>query len=161
MYKNPSISKLAVFFAGIVADSKNTAKQSDRSDAIEDMIAKYSAELSVPLAGTEIPAPSTDETVVLLTGSTGSLGAHILELLLKDTRVKKVYAMNRPSSRGKPIEVRQKERFADRGLEALVLETDRLVFLEGDAAEEKLRLGDGAYDEVCTCSAYIMLCYGR
>ena len=150
VYKNPSISKLAVFLAGIDADPKDTAKQSNKIDAIEDMVKKYSAGLSVPLAGSEIPAPTTDETVVLLTGSTGGLGAQILELLLKDTRVTKVYALNRPSSGGKPVEVRQKERFADRGLETLVLKTDRLVFLEGDMAQEKLGLGEGAYDEVGT-----------
>lgn len=112
------------------------------------MVSKYSTGLSAPLATGVILAPSTDETVVLLTGSTGSLGAQILETLLKATRVRKVYALNRPSSGTIPVEERQKERFADRGLDASVLETDRLVFLDGDAAQEKLGLEDRTYDEV-------------
>ncbi|KJA21774.1 hypothetical protein HYPSUDRAFT_216112 [Hypholoma sublateritium FD-334 SS-4] len=113
VYDKPSISKLAVFLAGVVTYAQTSASwKNTKTNAVEAMITKYSPGLSVPLTTGMIPEPSSDETVVLLTGSTGSLGTQIFEPLLKDTR------------------------------------TVRLVFLDGNAALEKLGVQDGACDEV-------------
>ncbi|KAF8956587.1 acetyl-CoA synthetase-like protein [Flammula alnicola] len=159
IYSNPSIDKLAAFLVAVVADPENFVFTSSRTDAIELMIAKYSTGLSQPIAQHNVNGNSTanahrvgrdDEAVVLLTGSTGNLGAQILESLLRDPRVKKVYALNRPSSSPKSVQERQKERFTDKGLDVSLLErsSGRLVFLEGEASHRNLGLKDAIYDEL-------------
>ncbi|KAF8954562.1 hypothetical protein BDZ97DRAFT_1975945 [Flammula alnicola] len=110
--------------------------QPDRCDRV--MIAKYTTGLSQPIAEHKNPR-------LLLTGSTGNLGAQLLESLVRDPRVKTVYVLNRPSSG-------PTERFADKGLDVSLLSTERLVYLEGEASHRNLGLRDVVYNEVRTFS---------
>lgn len=114
--------------------------------AIERMIEKYGTKQE-HLAPTSTKS-STTGVVVLLTGSTGSLGSFLLESLLKDTSVNKVYAYNRPSRGGVRILDRQTEAFEDRGLDAALLSSEKLVLVEGDSALEHLGLGPDVYEQV-------------
>ena len=66
----------------------------DNEDAIEEMeniIKKYS-QFTKHVPG---PPPAQEGHVIVLTGSTGSLGAHILALLLTRPEVRKVYCLVR------------------------------------------------------------------
>ncbi|KAF8956600.1 hypothetical protein BDZ97DRAFT_2062868 [Flammula alnicola] len=149
IYNHPSIVKLAGFLSGVVADPDNFVLTSSRTDAIELMITKYTTGLSQPIASKSSSTRRVgDDAVVLLTGSTGNLGAQLLESLLRDPRVTTVYVLNRPSSGPKSVEERQAERFADKGLDASLLSTERLVFLEGEASHRNLGLRDVVYDEL-------------
>ncbi|KAF8192961.1 putative aminoadipate reductase [Pholiota molesta] len=125
IYNNPSIDKLAAFISGA-----------------------YSAGLSAPISANGRSGPRLDDAVVLLTGSTGNLGAQLLESLLRDPRVKRVYVLNRPSSGSKSVQERQAERFVDKALDTSLLASERLVFLEGDALQKNLGLSDNVYDEI-------------
>jgi len=68
-------------------------------------------------------------------------------MLLADDRVKKVYALNRPSSSASILE-RHKDKFVDRGLDIALLESERLTFIEGDASQEYLGVGKRLYEEL-------------
>jgi hypothetical protein len=109
------------------ADSSGT----ENKGSVERMIAKYSE-------GLEAATNPDGKTVILLTGSTGGLGSHILEILLRLSSVERVYAFNRRGKR--PVSERQREAFLDRALDVTLLSTDKLVFLEGDTAKEDLGL---------------------
>ncbi|KAF9244919.1 putative aminoadipate reductase [Melanogaster broomeanus] len=84
---------------------------------------------------------------VLLTGTTGGLGSYLLASLLRNEDVKVVYAFNRPS-RTTTIKLRQRAAFEDRGLEVDLLESEKLVYVEGDAGQRKLGLDDNLYEEL-------------
>ena len=155
VYEHPSIEKLATFLSGVVKDPHSFVLTSSKTDEMELMISKYSAGLDVPISG----IPVNGELVVLLTGSTGNLGSQMLESLLRDTKVKTVYVLNRPSSGSKAIQQRQTERFADKGLDVSLLSSDRLVYLEGDAAHRGLGLKEGIYNEVSTLCSFITFCF--
>jgi len=86
--------------------------------------------------------------VVLITGSTGNMGSRILVGLLKDERVKTVYAVNRPSAR-KSISERHMERFEDSGLDKELLRSSKVVFIETEISEERMGLDGQLYDKVC------------
>lgn len=121
------------------------------------MIEKYATQQE-HLAPTSTDS-STTGVVALLTGSTGSLGSFLLESLLKDTSVSKVYAYNRPSRGGVRILDRQTEAFEDRMLDTALLSSERLVFVEGDSALEHLGLEPDVYEQVSLASyqkAYIV-----
>ena len=97
------------------------------------------------------------QEAVLLTGSTGGLGSHILETLVLDDQISRIYALNR---RDKRITSRRKlvSVFEDRGIDATLLDTPKIVFLEGDTTKEKFGLGDTIYEELrqnVTCVMHI------
>ena len=107
------------------------------------MITKYTADLPTPIvrtAGASVGLP-----VVLLTGSTGNIGSHILAYLLTDRRVGKVYALNRPST---DPEGRLKAAFEQRDLPLGLLDDERFVSLVGDVTQEAFGMERSRYDAV-------------
>ncbi|KAI8360869.1 hypothetical protein EDC96DRAFT_553792 [Choanephora cucurbitarum] len=84
-----------------------------------------------------------DEQVVLLTGATGSLGSFILECLLKDPRVKKVYCC----VRGKQEDLKERlaNSFKSRLLDATLLNSERVKVLPMKFNEQYLGLGETRY----------------
>ncbi|KZP33662.1 acetyl-CoA synthetase-like protein [Athelia psychrophila] len=134
VFSHPTIKKLAMRIADLLTTS-----------AIEEMIEKYSTAL-VPIHRSADAAP--EGAVVLLTGSTGGLGSFLLEALLKDPRLRKIYAYNRPSSGSINMRDRQKNAFKDKGLDTQLLESGKLVYLEADSALSKLGLSECSYDKL-------------
>ncbi|KZP16286.1 putative aminoadipate reductase [Athelia psychrophila] len=145
VFTHPTIRQLSAHIAHLVAGVH--AGPASAASAIETMIEKYSAGLTgidKSTADTADAAP-----VVLLTGSTGGLGSFLLETLLRDTRVERVYAHNRPLASGTSTsQDRQRDAFVDKGFELQLLESERLVYLEGDSALPKLGLSDKVYEEL-------------
>lgn len=120
------------------------------TSAVVEAIEKYSeglADLSV--TGTIIMSkPRDDPTTVLLTGSTGNLGSHILASLLQDDRVACIFAHNRPSKVGETIMSRQRASFEAQGLNIKLLESAKLVLIEGDLTQVSLGLSDEVFAKV-------------
>jgi hypothetical protein len=115
-------------------------------EAIQDMISAHSQGMDSPFTAASTTSPSS-ETVVLLTGSTGNLGAEILAELLENKAIAYVYTFNRPSST-KSVQRRHQERFKDRALNLNLLSSDKLVMLEGETFLQQLSLPDRVYSEV-------------
>jgi thioester reductase-like protein len=118
--------------------------------AIEAMITKYSVGLDSIQPVERMPGLLPDKRVILVTGTTGSLGSQLLVDLLCDESVEKVYTFNRPALRpnGPSIFARHKERFVDRGLDVSLLASEKLVFVEAKAAAPNLGLSEALYAEV-------------
>lgn len=116
-------------------------------DAVAQAIAKYSAGLPALVAPTTESRPS--RFIVLLTGSTGNVGAHLLAFLLTHPQVARVYAYNRPSSSNACILDRQNLQCTAHGLDHGLLSSKKLVFLEGNLHAAQLGLQRHEYDEVC------------
>ena len=143
VYSYPSVDRLTNYLVGLVADPNCTeADVKSHVDQIETMIAQYSN-----------PWPTVDGNcepgmVVLLTGSTGNIGSHILEALLREPRILRIYAFNRPSSRQVSLLDRHRERFEDKGFDTSLLASKKLVFLEGDASQDNLGVSSLVFNEV-------------
>ncbi|KAF7293886.1 Acetyl-CoA synthetase-like protein [Mycena chlorophos] len=141
VYTYSSIGALARAVEGLVAGKQDGVVGDDARKAVEDMIAKYSASFAPARARS-----NSGKAVILLTGSTGGLGSHILDILLRNDAVQRVYAFNRPGRT--PISQRQEAGFADRGLDVRVLASDKLVYLEGDSSRQDLGLSDQLFEEL-------------
>ncbi len=151
IYEHSTVAKLASFVVGAVVnpDRLESVTVTSRADEIEKMIKKYSSAERLPPALSTVA--DTTEVVVLITGTTGNLGAQLVDVFLRDGRVKKVYTLNRPSGgeKKKDIKARHAERFVDKGLDVVLLLDERLVLLEGDASGDHLGLSGEVYEEVC------------
>ncbi|KAF5362791.1 hypothetical protein D9757_011015 [Collybiopsis confluens] len=148
VYNHPSIDRLTSAILGIVAGSDAGSSsmtismqpnQHERSVAIERMIEQYSQGLEAPPPPPKISL-SRQNHHVLLTGSTGNIGTELLAGLVLSDSVERVYAFNRRSSSGSSILDRHRERFEDKGLDVSLLDSSKLVFLEGDTSADDLGL---------------------
>ncbi|KAJ7612097.1 putative aminoadipate reductase [Roridomyces roridus] len=98
--------------------------------------------------------PPLATAVVLLTGSTGSLGSQILASLLSDERIGKIWALNRPA--GRTLRERHVDTFRERGLDLGLLEKEKLRMVEGTLHEEKLGVESGVYEEILASATHII-----
>ncbi|KAH7318806.1 hypothetical protein B0J17DRAFT_724242 [Rhizoctonia solani] len=107
------------------------------------MIRKYDSDW--PRQEVCIVQPVLKERIVV-TGTTGALGSHLLAQLLESDGVEKVWAMNRKSSKGN-TRGRQMVSFEDKMLDLSLLNNEKLKFVDADLADPKLDLHNGVYDE--------------
>lgn len=92
-YKYPSIEKLSAVILAFLNDGVIPGER----DRVAEMSALFEAfASSLPTAGQgPAPAPRVDGAAIALTGSTGLLGKHLLESLLNNSAVSRIYCLNR------------------------------------------------------------------
>ncbi|EEQ29776.1 putative NRPS-like protein biosynthetic cluster [Microsporum canis] len=131
IYAHPTIGKLSNLLFSIL----NGVEKNDisRSENIDMLVSKYTDGLP--------DLENTKSHSVILTGSTGSLGTYLLNYLLNDDTVSKVYCLNRSDAKE-----RQTESFRLKGLRIEAL--DKAEFLTASLSEERLGLDKEKYDEL-------------
>ncbi|KAJ3532133.1 hypothetical protein NM688_g7469 [Phlebia brevispora] len=128
VYRYPTVAKLANFVSGLASSDYGDEEDFGDDEAVEAMhrmVEKYSRNFPTHEAKAAVP----QKDVVLLTGTTGGLGASILADLITSPEVGRVYAMNRKGA--EPILPRQRAVLKDRGLDAdAILDSTKVVLLE-------------------------------
>ncbi len=95
IYANPTLNLLSGAIQKLLGQPFQEAQANEQSEEVifRDLVKKYTEELLfTPL---EKSIASSEQRTVLLTGSHGSLGSYILDQLLINTNVSKVYCLNR------------------------------------------------------------------
>ncbi|OSX58884.1 hypothetical protein POSPLADRAFT_1059977 [Postia placenta MAD-698-R-SB12] len=156
VYDHPTISRMASF---VLALALGTTDGEDRqsashADAMRAMVAKYSKDF--PIHRGSAAANMESGKVVLITGTTGGLGCYALKELVADPKVARVYAFNRPAKHGQTLYERQKSALADRGLDASIVDSEKVVLLEGDLSAANFGLTEKVYQELHTSVTYII-----
>ncbi|THV01989.1 acetyl-CoA synthetase-like protein [Dendrothele bispora CBS 962.96] len=155
VYEHPTITSLARFIVlvaqrGTLSSLGDSEAQVERDvKAMRRMVEKYSKNF-VPVKS-DLPPTSNERKVVLMTGSTGGVGVHILHRLLQDETVERVYALvrNRGSGVDSPsIETKQVNAFMERGVDKDLVRSKKLVLLEANLSQEKFGLKEGVFEEV-------------
>lgn len=95
IYANPTLNLLSDAILKLLGHASQEAPLKEQSEAavFRDFVNKYTTEL--PFTPLEKPTTTCEQLTVLLTGSHGSLGSYILDQLLINTNVTKVYCLNR------------------------------------------------------------------
>lgn len=153
IYENPTIGALSnLLFSKIQGGAEMSAEDIARAKRAElhALIQKYSADFPQFNAPSSYQNGVADGDTVLLTGSTGSFGANILATLISSTTVKKIYAMSRPSSSGVPILERHVGAFKREGLDAELLNNEKVQLLDADVNTDGFGVKKEVFDEVCT-----------
>ncbi|KAH8432734.1 putative NRPS-like enzyme [Aspergillus melleus] len=139
IYAHSTISQLAQFLLTVLRG--DIVSVASRTDRVNNMVSKYTKELpSLSRDNFALPHKST----VVLTGSTGSLGTYLLNSLLHDESVAKVYCFNRSDAQSRQI-----KSFQDKGLPAAPLHnTSRVEFLTVAFGEPQFGLPSSKYQEL-------------
>ena len=146
VYKYPTIRGLALFATQL---SRSTASldidtEEARKQRLLRLVTKYTQ------AWPEHRSTKVDinpaEEVILLTGSTGGLGSQLLAQLVTMSTVSRIYTFNRPAQ--KSSRDRHSEAFLDRGNEVALLESQKIIYVEGDTAVEGFNIKPELFSEV-------------
>ncbi|CAE6377482.1 unnamed protein product [Rhizoctonia solani] len=144
IFGKPTIRQLAQLLVQLSKNSDTTVDPvAEALQNILAMIKKYDADW--PRQEIRSTQQVKKERVVV-TGTTGGLGSHLLAQLLESDRVEKVWAMNRKSSKGN--REREIASFEDKNLDLSLLKSEKLVFVDTDLEDPKLGLRDETYDEI-------------
>jgi thioester reductase-like protein len=143
VYTYPSAAKLAayLFESGNFPDTNGLDVIPQDIKTTKSLIPKYKENL--PSASSAKPQPSFEDPVIVLTGSTGSLGANLLHLRCLSSIVRKVYALNQGKDGGR---LRQDSVSASRGL---CTDFNKVEFLGVDLSLADFGIGIKQYTELC------------
>lgn len=119
VYENPTIEDLTSFLLRRVSGNADTDAAEDRCLHISRLVDRFSSNFPrhVPVATTPHDPHMFS---FLITGTTGSLGSHVLASLAQRSDVHKVYCFNRPADGLDPIQ-RQQNAFTIRGIDHTIL----------------------------------------
>ncbi|KAH8890655.1 acetyl-CoA synthetase-like protein [Thozetella sp. PMI_491] len=135
VFEYPSVELLAKHLYSLRSGEK--AEKDDEIALMRQLIDKYSS-----FSPREPGSVSPDGETVILTGTTGSLGAHILGQLVKKTHVKKVWCLVRAAS---PLaaHVRVLSTLAAKGISDLsAQELGKIISLPADLSSPSLGLSE-------------------
>ncbi|KAJ5670583.1 Male sterility NAD-binding [Penicillium maclennaniae] len=137
LYSRPTISQLSGYVLDLLQgndsppDAAHLESDADRETRISGLVGKYTEDFG-------------KDHAVILTGSTGSLGAYLLHELLRDLSVTKIYCLNR-SDDAAP---RQLQSLREKGLAAFQRFPQRVEFLQAQFGAERLGLEEAKYEEM-------------
>lgn len=95
--------------------------------------------------------------VILLTGTTGSLGCNILAHLLSRNDVSQVFALNRQRTGDTSLIARQSTAFVSNGFSPSLSLSAKLVLIEGDLTQTNFGFTDDILPQVCVFPVRLML----
>lgn len=145
VYTNPSILALTSTIMRVLKHrhiSRHTQDQA-RTKERKDMIDHYKDTIDHQILPNAKADSRDDNTVVTLTGSTGSLGSHILGALLRDATIDHIFCLNRADN-GSTVQAQNNEKM---GLQ-YPLNTSRVSFLKSDLSQPNLGMTKNQCEEV-------------
>jgi len=145
IYANPTVESLLR-----VLDSRSKPDSiSQGDDTVARRIARMSALVEKYIEGLprrtpnmdRVPHLSHDPLCVVLTGSTGTLGTNLLQALLEDPKVSKVYCLNRAAD----ARQRHEKSFSRRGVK---YHLENVEFLKADFGHPQFALPSNKFTEL-------------
>ena len=126
VFQAPTIKALTGAVLAVVHNSPSASSGGNTAEDLVRIAEEYASDL--PARPAALRKREVGKDVILITGTTGGFGCDVLEHLLRDDNVAKVYAFNR---RGTQALERQLVRFRERGLDETLLSSPKFVMVEG------------------------------
>ncbi|QRV80473.1 acetyl-CoA synthetase-like protein [Ceratobasidium sp. AG-Ba] len=146
VFAKPSIKQLVQHIVALSSDVNTTSPAEIHEAALESikaMVQKHTP--NRPSKSPRVQSPSTER--IVLTGTTGALGSHLLSQLLQNEKVGRVWALNRKSRNADGMQ-RQRASFEDKNLDVKLLESGKLILAEADLTDGNLGLDDQLLEEI-------------
>lgn len=158
IYRNPTIALLAQALLELVGTHNEPAGQDSASstvntDTSQVLLHKYLYTLPQIQHGLDQTFGFSSETdlVIILTGSTGSLGSYVLDDLLRSDKVREIWCLNRTPD----AEQRQLQLNSSRGLK-VDFKPDRVQFRHATLSSNRLGLDQIDYDYLIHHATHII-----
>ena len=145
VYTNSSVKKMAKALSSLGNGSDLL------SDTMETLTAKYSYDSNDQREGSG--------NVVALTGSTGNLGAHLLQLLTKDSKIRQIICFVRDNTSKDPahgLMGRQKEALKARGISLTEREWRKISLVPWIAGNENLGIKPEEYMSITRSVTHVL-----
>ncbi|KAG2004326.1 CurK protein, variant 2 [Coprinopsis cinerea AmutBmut pab1-1] len=107
-----------------------TKKGLSKPETMQGYVERYLPQITHEVHPLENNRPSSTLRTVIVTGTTGSLGSHLLQRLVQDDTVERIFALNRPGSSS--LLERQQRGFDRLRLPSHLLSSRKLMLLEVD-----------------------------
>ncbi|KAI0749988.1 male sterility protein-domain-containing protein [Daedaleopsis nitida] len=137
--------------AGLVEGIMHAKTATASPDILLKIAESHSADLPMRPAVLR-PRPSAKD-VVLVTGTTGNFGTDLLENLLRDDAIERVYAVNRRGSRAME---RQEASFRDRGYDEDILHSGKFRMVEGNLDAPGFDIEPALLEEIRNSVTYMI-----
>lgn len=148
VYEHPTINGLGEFIADLVSPKEMAQTIRSEVEQMLTLVGRYTSDFPEHTPATVLNKKKRGGDVVLITGSTGSIGASTLVELLESPKVERVYALNRPHKKGLSLISRQKLAITNQGLNGDLVFSKKLVLLEGNLGRPCLGLEKSVQREV-------------
>lgn len=135
VYKYPTVAGLRAVILATFSSVAVPEPEDQTLTQMDELVQKYTKNLQ---------SKPPEDLHILLTGSTGSLGCNLLRVLLEDSRVSKIYCLNRASE----AQQRQQMIFDERGFEHNFNKSAKTDFLQIDLSQDQLGLSNHIYTEL-------------
>ncbi|KAG2139356.1 hypothetical protein DEU56DRAFT_980346 [Suillus clintonianus] len=124
-----------------------SASELHKVSEMRSLVAKYTSGFKSPK--TLLPSSlSSRDCVVLITGTTGVFGAHLLECLLRAPQISRIFLLNRTKPGTLTMLERHQEIFQAQALDQTGLETDKVMYLEGTLDKDYFGLLPATFNEM-------------
>lgn len=141
IYTNPTPQGLAArLFSAVTGEEPGHDEASREVEALAEIVLKYTTDLPAP--NVNQADPLDEGQTVLVSGTTGSLGAYMLDRLVANPRVKKIIALNRGDDGG------QSRQPAYNSARGLTVDFSKVEFLGVDLSLPTWALDQAKYDEL-------------
>ena len=152
VYTNPSVTALtnAILRLSRHQQDSMASQEQERHRRLSSFFKEYQDKIDrLPKSATEVQ--ETKNNVVILTGSTGALGSHILDTLLLAHPTTHIYCLNRAAD----SLALQKTRNQSYGLN-MQLDASRVTFLTADLSQEHLGLQQDIFHKLLSTATLII-----
>ena len=152
VYTNPSVTALtnAILRLSRHQQDSRASQEQERRQRLSSFFKEYQDKIDrLRTSPTEIQ--ETNNNVVILTGSTGALGAHILDTLLLANPITHIYCLNRAAD----SLALQRTRNRSYGLN-MQLDASRVTFLTADLSQEHLGLQQEIFHKLISTATLII-----
>lgn len=148
VYRYPRPKELVEFVQHFMAgEDVSIDRLAEKINLMKTMVAQFIEGIpypdtdTTPGSETVVSPPSSD--VVLLTGTTGTLGSYILAELVNRSDINHIYAVNRHHPRdSRPLLDRQTDAFVVRYLDPSILQSPKVTLIETDISTTPWKIAD-------------------
>ncbi|KAG1732311.1 hypothetical protein EDB19DRAFT_1912149 [Suillus lakei] len=141
--------------AALIEAEQRSASELQKVSEMRSLVTKYTSGFKSPK--TLLPSSlNSRDCVVLITGTTGVVGAHILECLLHAQHISRIFLLNRTKPGTPTMLERHQEIFQAQSLDLTGLETDKAVYLEGNLDKDYFGLSPDMFNEMARNVTHIV-----
>ncbi|KAG2142363.1 hypothetical protein DEU56DRAFT_979550 [Suillus clintonianus] len=141
--------------SAVTEAEQRSASALHKVSEMRSLVAKYTSGFKSPK--TLLPSSlNSRDCVVLVTGTTGVVGANLLECLLRVPQITRIILLNRTKPGTPTMMERHQEIFKAQSLDPTGLDTDKVVYLEGTLDKDHFGLSTDTFNEMARNVTHIV-----